>query len=111
MSKSCLAMAFASLAIANSASANTLSLKCNLMSSRVSGAPYTLALLINQDAKTIVWEADHHNQVLDASVSAEAVTFRGPYTNTPSILNRTTGSLVVTDPNYRKIEFLCQHRA
>lgn len=99
------------LIIANSATANALYFKCNLVSSRAANVPHSLNLLVNEDTQTVTWQADDHNQLLQASVSANRVTFRGPYTDTPSSLDRTSGALLVSDPKYRSIAFLCQFQS
>ena len=108
MKKSYVMAISVSLIVANTAAANTLSFRCNLATSRAADVPYTLNLLVDEDAQTVTWRADDHDQLLQASVSANSVTFRGPYTDTPSALNRSTGALLVTDPKYRSIGFLCQ---
>ena len=98
-----------SLVLATPAVANTLSFKCSLLSSRAPDAPSILILALDQDAKKMNWQADNHNETLDVSLTADSISFRGPYGDTNSSLNRSTGSLVVLDSKYRKLEFLCQH--
>lgn len=101
----------ACLLLGNAAVANTLYSKCQLLTSRAPDAPYTVNLALDQDARKLTWMTDSHERVLEVAPTTEGVSFRGPYTDTPSFLNRTTGSLVVLDATYRKLEFLCQHRS
>jgi hypothetical protein len=103
------AIVLLSLVLANPAVADALSFKCSLLSSPAPVAPSILILASDQDGKKMNWQADNHNEMLDVSLTADSISFRGPYGAANSSLNRSTGSLVVLGSKYRRLEFLCQH--
>jgi hypothetical protein len=111
MNKRSVVVLLLSLVLAHPAAANILSFKCSLLTSRAPNAPSTLFLALDRDAKKMNWQTDNHNQMLDVSLDADTISFRGPYVDANSSLNRGTGSLVVLDSKYQKLEFLCQNTA